>query len=201
MARYTGSVVKHSRAAGTNLDGSAKTDKVLARRNTPPGQHGAARKKVSEYGLQLQEKQKVKRMYGLLEKQFHKNYVIVSKKSGVTGTLMLQRLESRFDNLVYRSGLAKTRRQARQLVAHGHFLINGKKVDIASYILKQGDTIAVCEKSKPFFRAMLEGTSPLVPHWMETNVDKLESTFKLMPEREDIDQTIKEALIIEFYSR
>lgn len=201
MARYTGPICKLSRAAGSNIDGSAKTDKVLKKRPYAPGQHGQARKKVSEYGLQLKEKQRVKHMYGMLEKQFRKNYEIVSGKKGVTGTLMLQRLESRLDNLVYRSGLTLTRRQARQVVAHGHILVNGRKVDVASYITKPGDVISVHEKSKAFFKALQEGNSPLVPHWIETSFDALTATYKLPPEREDIDQTIKEALIIEFYSR
>ncbi|MEB3286095.1 MAG: 30S ribosomal protein S4 [Vampirovibrionales bacterium] len=201
MARYRGSVVKHSRSAGTNLDGSAKTDKALKKRPYAPGQHGQARKKVSEFGVQLKEKQRVKRMYGLIEKQFRKNYEIASRKKGVTGTVMLQRLEARFDNLVFRSGLAKTRRQARQMVAHGHFMVNGKKVDIASCILKVGDVISVREQSKAFFKSIQESHTPLVPHWLDTNFDKLETVYKLSPEREDIDQTIKEALIIEFYSR
>jgi len=170
----------------------------------PPGQHGAARKKQSEFAIQLAEKQKVRRTYGLLEKQFRRTYDRAVRKQGVTGTILLQLLECRLDNILYRSGLATTRPQARQLVAHGHVQVNGHKVDIASYQMKPGDILLVREKSRAFVKQLQE-TNPhhnaVVPHWLEVDADNMVVKFASIPAREDMDQTINEALIIEYYSR
>ena len=205
MARYKDSVCKLCRNEGAKLflKGSrCDTPKcAIERRNYRTGQHGNARKKLSEYAMQLREKQKVKRLYGMSEKQFHKNYVIATHKKGVTGTLMLQGLESRLDNVVYRSGIVASRAQSRQLIGHGHFLVNGRKVDIPSFRVKPGDLLTVRPASHKLFKSMLEGRTPLVAHWVETDFDNLTLKFKGLPERQDLDPTLKEALIIEFYSR
>lgn len=199
MARFRGSVVKQSRNEGTYLDGEPK--KAFLRRPYGSGQHGQARKKLSEYAIQLREKQKVKRTYGLLEKQFRHNYEVAVTRKGVTGHNMLQRLESRLDNVVFRSGLTKTRRQARQMVSHCHLLVNGKKVNIPSFLVKPGDVVQVRERSVTFVRNLQEGRSPIVPNWLATDFDNLQVMVKALPERDEIDQTFNEQLIIEFYSR
>ena len=164
---------------------------------------GTRRKKVSEYGAQLKEKQKVKFVYGILEKQFHKYYLKASNMKGITGDNMLQLLELRLDNVVYRLGLAKTRRMARQVVVHGHIRVNGKKVDIPSYLVKAGDVISVREKSaeSEHFKALREGTGRVVPQWLTIDAQNLKATVAAMPKREDIDLTIQENLIVELYSR
>ncbi|MBY0403236.1 MAG: 30S ribosomal protein S4 [Cyanobacteria bacterium] len=199
MARYTGSIVKQSRNEGSYLGGEPK--KAFLKRPYGSGQHGQARKKLSEFAIQLREKQKVKRTYGLLEKQFRHNFEVSVTKKGVTGTLMLQRLESRLDNIVFRSGLTATRRQARQIVAHGHLLVDGKKVDVASYLMKPGQVVTVRERSKPFLKSLQEGRSPIVPDWLSTDFENLAVQVKVLPERDEIDRTFNEQLIIEFYSR
>ena len=202
MARYRESVFKQSRRAGTVLDISPKAGRM--KNSNPPGQHGAARKKQSEFAIQLAEKQKVRRTYGLLEKQFRRTYDRAVRKQGVTGTILLQLLECRLDNILYRSGLATTRPQARQLVSHGHVQVNGQKVDIASYQMKPGDILTVREKSRAFLKQLQESNphhSALVPHWLEVDETNMVVKFKSIPEREDMDQTINEALIIEYYSR
>lgn len=201
MARYTGSVTKRSRKFGVGLDGYPKCE--VLKRPFPAGQHGQMRRKVSDYGLHLLEKQKIRFTYGLSEKQFRRYYEVVSGKKGVTGVLLLQRLESRLDNILYRSGLAASRPQARQLIAHGHLLVNGEKVDIASYLLKPGDTIVVKPRSQTFFKNLqeLRKQPATVPHWLATDLDKLQVTYTMAPQREDIDQTLKEHLVIEYYSR
>ncbi|WP_303674935.1 30S ribosomal protein S4 [Vampirovibrio chlorellavorus] len=202
MARYRDSIFKQSRRAGTILDISPKAAKM--KNSNPPGQHGAARKKLSEYALQLAEKQKVRRIYGLVEKQFRRTYEKAVRRQGVTGTILLQFLESRVDNILYRSGLATTRPQARQLISHGHIEINGHKVDIASYKMKPGDLLAIREKSKALAKNLQAANphhSPMVPHWLEVDETNMVVKFKSTPEREDLDQTINEALIIEYYSR
>lgn len=163
-----------------------------------------SRKKQSEYGLQLNEKQKVKFIYGVLEKQFHKYYVMANKKEGITGEVLLQLLESRLDNVVYRLGLANTRREARQIVNHGHILVNGKKVNIPSYLIKQGDVIALKEKSKASTRMKdiaEANASRVVPKWLD--MDKNTATGKVvaLPTREDIDYEVEEHLIVELYSK
>lgn len=199
MARYRGSVTKQARNSGGTLDGYPKTDNL--RRPYPSGQHGQARKKLSEYAIQLREKQKVRRTYGLLEKQFRKVYAYATSRKGVTGTILLQRLEMRLDNIFYRSGLAISRPQARQIIVHGHVLVNGQKVNVPSYLMKPGDIITIRERSKEMVKNLQEGRSPHVPNWIETDAKNLMAKFVSVPEREEMDQTINEQLIIEYYSR
>ena len=205
MARYRESVCKLCRNEGQKLylKGSrCDTPKcAISRRSYGSGQHGNARKKLSEFAVQLREKQKLRRTYGMLEKPFRRNYETAIRLRGVTGTLMLQRLEARFDNVVYRSGLVPSRALGRQLIQHGHFLINGHKVDIPSYLIKPGDVVSVRERSKGVFNALLEGRSPTTPHWMELDAPKLTLVYKQEPERADLDQSVKELLITEYYSR
>ena len=164
---------------------------------------GTRRKKVSEYGAQLKEKQKVKFVYGILEKQFHRYYVNATGMKGITGDNMLQLLELRLDNVVYRLGLAKTRRMARQVVGHGHIRVNGKKVDIPSYSVKVGDVITLRPTSaeKEMFKALREGTSVLTPKWLTFDAPNLTGTVNALPAREDIDLQLQENMIVEFYSR
>lgn len=199
MARYTGSVTKLARNLGGTLDGYPKTDNL--KRAYGSGQHGQGRHKKSEFALQLLEKQKLRKTYGILEKQFHRYYQMAVRKKGVTGTILLQLLESRLDNLVYRAGFAHSRPQARQLVGHGHILVDGKKVDIPSYLVKPGQKITLREKSHSFVKVLLNAENRGTPHWLESNLTTFEAEFKLLPERVDLDQSVKENLIIEFYSR
>ena len=208
MARYTDSVCRQCRREGCKL--FLKGDKCYgpkcaqSRRPTPPGEHGQARqRKQSEYGLQLREKQKAKRAYGVLEKQFHKYYTIAERMRGITGENLLMLLERRLDNVVYRLGFGASRAQARQLVLHGHIRVNGKKVNIASFLLRVGDVISISEKSaeKEHFKAMREGTGRVVPKWLTIDAAELKATVDAMPKREDIDLTIQENLIVELYSR
>lgn len=161
------------------------------------------RRKKSEYGQQLNEKQKLKFIYGVLEKQFHKYYIQATKRNGITGEMLLQILESRLDNVVYRLGLANTRREARQLVSHAHFTINGKKVNIPSYIVKVGDVIAVREKSRSSvkFKTLMENDSRIVPKWLDMNRDTMEGRVVALCERDDIDYPVEEQQIVEFYSK
>lgn len=164
---------------------------------------GNRRKKVSEYGAQLKEKQKVKFVYGILEKQFHRYYLKAANMKGITGDNMLQLLELRLDNVVYRLGLAKTRRMARQVVGHGHIRVNGKKVDIPSYSVKVGDVITLRPASaeKEMFKSLREGTSVLTPKWLAFDAQNLTGTVNALPAREDIDLQLQENMIVEFYSR
>ena len=164
---------------------------------------GTRRKKVSEYGAQLKEKQKVKFVYGILEKQFHRYYLKAANMKGITGDNMLQLLELRLDNVVYRLGLAKTRRMARQVVGHGHIRVNGKKVDIPSYSVKVGDVITLRPTSaeKEMFKALREGTSVLTPKWLTFDAPNLAGTVNALPVREEIDLQLQENMIVEFYSR
>ena len=164
---------------------------------------GTRRKKVSEYGAQLKEKQKVKFVYGILEKQFHRYYLKAANMKGITGDNMLQLLELRLDNVVYRLGLAKTRRMARQVVGHGHIRVNDKKVDIPSYSVKVGDVITLRPTSaeKEMFKALREGTSVLTPKWLTFDAPNLTGTVNALPAREDIDLQLQENMIVEFYSR
>ena len=164
---------------------------------------GTRRKKVSEYGAQLKEKQKVKFVYGILEKQFHRYYLKAANMKGITGDNMLQLLELRLDHVVYRLGLAKTRRMARQVVGHGHIRVNGKKVDIPSYSVKVGDVITLRPTSaeKEMFKALREGTSVLTPKWLTFDAPNLTGTVNALPAREDIDLQLQENMIVEFYSR
>ena len=181
------------------------TDKcAVVRRAYAPGQHGQQRKKMSEYGLQLREKQKARRFYGILESQFKKYFEMASSKKGITGENLLQILESRLDNVVYRLGLATSRPEARQLVRHGHFTVNGKKVNIPSYLLQVGDVIAVKEKSKnsPKIKSVLDAVGGrIVPKWLEFDAENLVGKVVTLPAREDIDLPVKEHLIVEFYSK
>ena len=169
--------------------------------NRNPG--GTRRKKVSEYGSQLKEKQKVKFVYGILEKQFHKYYLKAANMKGVTGDNMLQLLELRLDNVVYRLGLAKTRRMARQIVGHGHIRVNGEKVDIPSYSVKVGDVITLRQRSAEMemFKVLREGTTVVTPKWLTFDAPNLTGTVNALPAREDIDLAIAENMIVEFYSR
>lgn len=200
MARYTGPAYKKSRRLNFS---TLENGKDLARRPYAPGQHGNdRRKKLSEYGVQLQEKQKVRIMYGLNEKQFHRLFNRASKMKGVAGENMLKLLESRLDNVVYRMGLSNTRRGARQVVNHGHILVNGTKVDIPSYSCKPGDIISVKETSldHPAIRASLEGKATL-PAFVEFDKNKMTGTYVRYPERSELNQEINESLIVEFYNR
>ena len=169
--------------------------------NRNPG--GTRRKKVSEYGAQLKEKQKVKFIYGVLEKQFRHYFELASNMKGVTGENMLCLLETRLDNVVYRLGLAKTRRMARQVVVHGHIRVNGKKVDIPSYQVKKGDVITLRERSTQIemFKALREGTSVLTPKWLTFDAANLTGTVNELPTRQDIDYEVQENMIVEYYSR
>ena len=169
--------------------------------NRNPG--GNRRKKVSEYGAQLKEKQKVKFVYGVLEKQFHHYYLKAANMKGVTGDNMLRLLEQRLDNVVYRLGLAKTRRMARQIVVHGHIRVNGQKVDIPSYSVKVGDVITLRPASaeKEMFKSLREGTSVLTPKWLTFDAPNLTGKVNALPAREDIDLQLQENMIVEFYSR
>ncbi len=200
MARYTGPAYKKSRRLNFS---TLENGKELARRPYAPGAHGTdRRKKLSEYGVQLQEKQKVRIMYGLNEKQFHRLFNHASSMKGITGENMLKLLESRLDNIVYRMGLSNTRRGARQIVNHGHITVNGKKVDIPSYSCKPGDVIAVKETSldHPAIRANLEN-SATTPAFVEFNKNKMSGTYVRYPERSELNQEINESLIVEFYNR
>lgn len=165
---------------------------------------GNKRKKVSEYGTQLKEKQKVKFVYGVLEKQFHRYYLKAANMKGITGENLLKLLELRLDNVIYRLGIAKTRRMARQIIVHGHILVNGKKVDVPSYTVEENDVITVRAKSKEMlhFKAVREGNaSRILPKWLTFNADELTATVVALPVREDIDFALQENMIVEFYSR
>lgn len=208
MARYTGAVCRQCRREGQKLFLKGErcySDKcAIDRRNYAPGQHGQNRKKVSEYGLQLRAKQKAKRYYGVLESQFAKYYEMADRKAGMTGENLLRILESRLDNVVYRLGFASSRAEARQLVVHGHYTVNGKKVNIPSYLLKEGDVVSITEASRQSekIKAVLEacGARP-VPIWLELDRNTLEAKVTRLPNREDIDLDVEETLIVELYSK
>ncbi len=208
MARYTGPSCKLCRREGKKLflkGDRCLTDKcAISRRTTVPGQHGAGRKNVKEYGLQLREKQTARRYYGVQEKQFETYFEIADKKEGVAGENLLTILECRLDNIVYRMGLASSRKEARQLVRHAHFTLNGKKVDIPSIICKAGDVIALKDKSKASdkFKALAEQMqTAVVPKWLEADAENLSAKIVALPKREDIDFPFEEQLIIELYSK
>ena len=209
MARYTDSVCRLCRREGMKLflkgDRCYGAKCAVTKRHTPPGQHGQARtRKQSEYGVQLREKQKCRRTYGVLESQFRKYFEMASNMRGVTGENMLSLLERRLDNVVYRLNLGESRAMARQLVLHGHIRVNGNKVDIASYLLKVGDVITVRETSRdiPVFKALREqGAGKPIPKWLEMNAETLTGKVIALPQRDDVDLTIEEHLIVEFYSR
>ncbi|WP_088103838.1 30S ribosomal protein S4 [Halalkalibacter urbisdiaboli] len=200
MARYTGPSWKLSRRLGISLSG---TGKELAKRPYAPGQHGPnQRKKLSEYGIQLQEKQKLRHMFGVNERQFRRIFDDAGKMPGIHGENFMILLESRLDNVVYRMGLARTRRAARQLVNHGHITVDGQRVDIPSYRLKPGQTVGVREKSRnnSVIKESLEATD-FVPAYVTFDADKFEGTYSRYPERSELPAEITEALIVEFYSR
>ncbi len=200
MARYTGPAYKKSRRLGFS---TLETGKELAKRPYAPGQHGTDRKKkASEYGTQLQEKQKMRFMYGLTEKQFRRTFDRASKMQGITGENFFKLLESRLDNVVYRMGLATTRRGARQIVNHGHILVDGKKVDIPSFSVKPGMTISVKESSMehPQIKASLEANITR-PAYVEFDAKKMSGTFVRYPERNELNAEINESMIVEFYNR
>ncbi|MBQ9950427.1 MAG: 30S ribosomal protein S4 [Clostridia bacterium] len=209
MARYTDSVCRQCRREGTKLFLKGErcyTEKcAITRRATIPGQHGQSRqRKPSDYGIQLREKQKCRRAYGVLESQFRKYYDMATNMRGVTGETMLCLLERRLDNVVYRLGLAKSRPMARQIVNHGHILVDGHKVDIASFLVKPGMVITVREKSRDseIFKTVREnGSDHEEVAWLELDAENLTGKVVTMPKREDIDLTIEEHLIVEFYSR
>lgn len=201
MARYTGPITRKSRRLRVDLIGG---DQAFERRPYPPGQHGRARIKESEYLLQLQEKQKARFSYGVMEKQFRRYYEEANRLKGKTGDNLLRLLETRLDNVVYRAGLARTRRQARQLVSHGHFLVNNKKVNVPSFQVTQYDIIDVKEKSLPTlpFQVAREtlGDRP-VPGWLQVIPGRLRILVHSLPERAQIDVPLQEQLIVEYYSK
>lgn len=206
MAKYTDAKCRQCRREGCKLflKGERCTSGKCAidRRPVVPGQHGAARKKVSEYGLQLREKQKVRNAYGLLERQFTIYYKKAEKSKQTTGLALLQMLELRLDNVVYRMGVGASRAESRQIVNHGHITVNGKKVNIPSYQVKVGDIIAIKESKRDLemFKALKE-LKIVMPKWLEFNNETLTGKILALPERDDIDLNIKENLIVEFYSR
>ena len=208
MAKYTGADCKRCRREGCKLflkgDRCVTGKCAIDRRPTVPGQHGAAalRKKPTGYSLQLREKQKVKRAYGVLERQFKNYYIEAKRRKGATGEVMLSLLECRLDNVIYRLGFGVSRAQARQLVNHGHFIVNGKSVNIPSYSVRLGDTISVKEsdKNKELFKE-IKGSKIITPKWLDVDTTKLSGTVKALPQRDDIDLSISEHLIIELYSR
>ncbi len=208
MARYIDSVCKLCRREGMKL--FLKGERCLSdkcafeRRSYGPGQHGQRQRKQSEYGVRLREKQKVKRIYGILEKQFRNYYQRAARQKGITGENLLRLLERRLDNVVYRLGLAHSRKQARQLVRHNHLLLNGRRVNIPSYIVNQGDKVAVKEKSRrleAFLTALERVDARGVPAWLEIDREQARGVVLSLPAREDIDQDIQEQLIIELYSK
>ena len=208
MSRYLGSVCRHCRRENQKLflkGDRCYTDKCsYERRAYPPGQHGQGRIKFSEYGLQLREKQKVKRMYGLVEKQFRNIFEKAEKEKGVTGSNMLSKLERRLDNFTYRAGFANSRSESRQLVCHGHFLVNGKKVDIPSFLVRKGDSIEVCDKSQKVTRiqAALEAVKRReVPQWIELDSTAQKAVVRDLPSRDDVTAPMEERLIVELYSK
>jgi small subunit ribosomal protein S4 len=208
MARYTDAVCRICRREGDKLflkGDRCYSDKcAIARRSYAPGQHGQGRKKSSEYGTQLREKQKAKRYYGLLEGQFYHYFELAEKMSGMTGENLLKVLESRLDNVVYRAGFAMSRPEARQLVSHAHFTVNGKKVNIPSYRVKAGDVVAIAEKSmsNEKFKAVLEANaSRPALNWLSLDKAKGQVTIVNLPERSEIDLQVEEHLIVELYSK
>lgn len=208
MARYTGAVCRICRRENSRL--FLKGDRCYGdkcsfeRRSFPPGQHGQRRTKVSDYGVQLREKQKVKRTYGLLEKQFRAYFARAERQKGITGTNLLIILERRLDNIVYRLGFAGSRNQGRQMVRHSHILVNGRKVNIPSYLVKVGDVITIREKSRkapPILEAMETVARRGVPEWLELEKESFKGTVRALPSREDLTMPIQEQLIVELYSK
>jgi len=208
VARYTGAVCRHCRREGLKLFLKGErcyTDKcAIERRNYPPGEHGQARPKFSEYSIQLREKQKLRRIYGVLERQFQRYFGLADRKKGVTGEMLLQLLERRFDNIVYRLGFATSRAEARQLVRHGHFQVNGRKVDVPSYLVRRGDVVTVRERSRSVARirdALELAQRRGVPEWLEVVAETFTGTVKSFPARADLTMPINEKLVVELYSK
>lgn len=207
MARYTGSVCRLCRREGQKLylkGDKCYTDKCpVSRRNYAPGEHGQGRKKVTEYGLQLREKQKVRRFYGINENQMRTYFKMADKMQGITGENLLKILELRLDNVVYRMGFASSRPEARQLVRHGHFKVNGQKVDIPSYLISVGDVIEVKEKSRSNakFKELVENHRGNTVRWIDVNPDEFKGRIVAEPTREDIDIPVEEHMIVELYSK
>ncbi len=206
MARYIGPKCKLSRREGTDLflKSGVRSMDDKCKMETVPGQHGARRARLSDYGVQLREKQKVRRMYGVLEKQFRNYYKEAARLKGATGENLLQLLESRLDNVVYRIGFGATRAEARQLVSHKAIQVNGKTVNIPSFQVNEGDVIAIREKSKNQLRikSALDQAAVRAPvEWIDVNVDKMEGVFKTKPERNELSTEINESLIVELYSK
>ncbi|SHH54246.1 30S ribosomal protein S4 [Clostridium grantii] len=206
MARYTGPVCRLCRREGMKLflkGDRCYTDKcAFSKRSYAPGEHGQSRKKLSNYGIQLREKQKARRVYGILEKQFRKYYEKADHMKGVTGENLLRLLEMRLDNVVYRLGFGASRTEARQLVTHGHFLVNGKKVDIPSYQVSVNDVISVREKSRSGEKFKVFAENPKAqPSWLQGDVANFQGTVVAEPQRSDIDVPVNETLIVELYSK
>lgn len=208
MARYTGPSCRQCRREGIKLflkgERCYSGKCAIERRGEPPGQHGTSRRKPSEYGVQLREKQKARRVYGVLERQFRRYFAHAARTKGVTGTMLLQQLERRLDNVVFRLGFADSRSEARQLVRHGHFEVGGRKTDIPSFQVREGDVIAVREKSRgagAIQRAAAAGAQRSVPAWLEADFTNLRGRVVRLPSREEIDAPVQEHLIIELYSR
>lgn len=208
MARYTGAVCRLCRREGQKL--FLKGERCYSEkcsvglRGYAPGQHGQGRKKSSEYGMQLRAKQTARRFYGVQENQFHHYFEIAERKQGITGDNLLRILESHLDNVVYRVGFASSRAEARQLVGHGHYEVNGKRVDIASYLLKAGDVVSICEKSRASekIKAVVEANSARpVPEWIDVDRNNLSAKVIALPTREQIEAPVDEQLIVEFYSK
>jgi small subunit ribosomal protein S4 len=208
VARYTGAVCRLCRREGLKLFLKGErcyTDKcAIERRNYPPGEHGQGRPKFSEYSVQLREKQKLRRMYGVLEGQFRRYFEMADRAKGVTGETLLQLLERRLDNIVYRVGFATSRSEARQLVRHGHFRVNGRKVNVPSYLVRAGDTVSVRDRSQKVTR--IQGALELaqrrgVPDWLEVTPESFAGRVKALPVRSDLTMPINEKLVVELYSK
>ena len=208
MARYRGATCRLCRREGEKL--FLKGDRcfgdkcAMEKRPYPPGQAGKKRPRESEYRIQMREKQKTKRMYGMLEKQFHAYYSQASRQPGITGENLLILLETRLDNVVYRLGFAKSRSEARQIVRHGHITVNGKRVDIPSMHVREGDLVGVAPKAKDLLvikAAIVSNERSTVPGWLEVDIEKLQGSVLSMPKREQIDITVREHLIVELYSK
>jgi small subunit ribosomal protein S4 len=208
VARYIGAVCRLCRREGQKLFLKGErcyTDKcAIERRNYPPGEHGQARPKFSEYSIQLREKQKLRRIYGILEAQFRRYFVMADRSKGVTGETLLQLLERRLDNIVYRIGFSTSRTEARQLVRHGHFRVNGRKVDIPSYLVRAGDIVTVREKSQKVTRiqeALELARRRGVPDWIEVTPEQWSGRVKALPTRQDLTMPVNEKLVVELYSK
>jgi len=208
LARYTDSVCRLCRREGLKLFLKGErcyTDKcAIERRNYPPGEHGQGRSKFSEYAVQLREKQKVKRMYGLMERQFRRYFSLAETARGITGETLLLLLEQRLDNMIYRMGFATSRAEARQLVRHGHFLVDGRKVDIPSYLLRPGQIVTVHERSRAVARileALEQAERRGVPDWLEVQREAFSGRVKALPARADLTMPINEKLVVELYSK